>query len=130
MKFWKFEYPGPVQFAQCISTNSLPQKNTVFPGLKDTFEHPLREMKVGDGVLLATLVGDEGKFLAIGRVRSKNDQEALPQIQWAATTFTRFPNASGGLINWQTKTAFEISPEPTKRYGLRKLLDHYVKDDA
>lgn len=130
MKFWKLEYPGPVEFAKCISSNSLPPKNTVFQGLKDTFAHPLKEMKVGDGVLLATLMGDEAKFFAIGKVRAINDEENLPQIQWAATTFTRFPNASGGLINWQTKTAFEISPEPAKRYGLRKLLDYYVKDDA
>ncbi len=37
MKFWKLEYPGPVEFAKCISGNSLPPKNTAFPGLKDTF---------------------------------------------------------------------------------------------
>lgn len=130
MKFWKFEYPGPQAVASCIRCMSLPPNDKAFPGLKDTYAHPQRSMRVGDGVLLATLAGEEAKFFAIGKVRAIDGDGRAPVIQWASTTFTRFPDARGGLINWQTKTAFEISPEPAKRYGLEKLISHYVKDDA
>lgn len=129
MKFWKFEYPGSAALDDCISCHSLPSGKAEFQGLKNTFTHPLKSMKVGDGVVMATLQGDEAKFFALGKVRSINIESNLPVIQWTATTHTHYPDARGGLINWQTKSAFEISPEPAKKYGLRELIAYYVKDD-
>lgn len=126
MKFWKFEYSGPEDLANCISNNSLPVNDKALPGLKDTYAYPVKSMRVGDGVVLATLVGDEAKFFAVGKVLAIASDSAAPLIKWKATTFTHFPDARGGLVNWQTKTAFEISPSPAKRYGLEKLIAHYL----
>lgn len=130
MKFWKFEYPGPAALDICISRQSLPPKEMAFPGLKNTFAHPFKSMRAGDGVVLATLDGEEAKFFALGKVRAINAETNVPVIQWTATTSIHFPDARGGLINWQTKTSFEIKPEPAKRYCLEKLLNHYMKDVA
>jgi hypothetical protein len=127
MKFWKFEYPGSEALINCSNSMSLPSKETIFPGLTNTFAHPLKSMKVGDGVVLATLVGDEAKFYALGIVRSTDGSPDGPVIQWTATQFTKFPDAQGGLKHWQTKTSFEISPEPAKRYGLKELVAYYVR---
>lgn len=129
MKFWKFEYPGSGALAHCTKFKSLPPKETLFPGLSNTFDHPLKSMRVGDGVVLATLVDDEAKFYALGKVRSISADLGAPVIQWVATQFTKFPDAQGGLKHWQTKSAFEISPEPAKRYGLAELISYYVKSD-
>jgi hypothetical protein len=129
MKFWKFEYPGSVALINCTNSRSLPSKETLFPGLTNTFAHPLKSMKAGDGVVLATLVGDEAKFYALGIVRSTGGISNAPVIQWAATQFTKFPDAQGGLKHWQSKTAFEISPEPARKYGLAELIAYYVKAD-
>lgn len=130
MKFWKFEYEGPAALEHCIASGALPSPESNFPGLMNTYAHPLKSMKVGDGVILATLQGDEGKIFAIGKVRKMPLGTEPPAIQWAAMTLTIFPDARGGLMNWQTKTSFEISPEPAKRYGLQKQLEYYVRDVA
>lgn len=128
MKFWKFEYEGPAELEKCVSTDSLPSPERQFSGLKNTYAHPLKSMKIGDGVVLASLAGDQGKIFAVGKVRAAGADIQSPQVQWAVTTKTVFPDAKGGLANWQTKTAFEISPEPAKRYGLEKLINYYVRD--
>lgn len=129
MKFWKFEYLDAESLEMCVRERSLPSLKEV-RGLKDTFAHPRKSMKVGDGVLLASLNGEEGKIFAVGKVRSLGSDIEPPVIDWTATTKTVFPDAKGGLINWQTKTAFEISPEPAKRYGLKELVDYYVRDSV
>lgn len=129
MRFWKFEYPGPSGLDECISRQSLPSRETAFPSLANTFEHPLKSMHVGDCVVLATLRGEEANIFALGKVRSINACSKMPTIQWKATRHTKLPDERGGLIHWQTKTAFEISPEPAKKYGLRELVDYYVKND-
>lgn len=128
MKFWKFEYEGASEIESMINRRSLPSPERNFPGLRNTFAHPLKSMRVGDGVILATLQDDTGKIFAVGRVREIGEGGKLPVVQWTATTSTVFPDAKGGLVNWQTKTAFEISSEPAKKYGLRKLIEYYVRD--
>lgn len=127
MKFWKFECKDTADISTCIANESLPSQEVSFPGLQNSFEYPLRKMKAGDGVVLATLNGNEGKIFAVGKVKSIGPKGEPPSIQWSATKTTVFPDPSGGLINWQTKTAFEISPEPAKRYGLQKLIEYYVR---
>lgn len=127
MKFWKFEYPGSAELTNCINSKSLPPRESTFPGLVNTHDYPIKSMKTGDSVFLAKLVGDEAKFFAIGVVQSIDDTCDEIVVQWAATQFTRFPNAQGGLKHWQTKSAFEIKPEPAKRYGLAELITYYVK---
>lgn len=102
----------------------------MYPGLKDTYEHPFESMVVGDAVFLGSLSGDEARFFAIGKVREKADATADPSIAWIENKFGKFPDASGGLPNWQTKTAFEISSAPAKRYGLLELVKFYIKSDA
>lgn len=127
MKFWKFECEDGSAVVDCINNGSLPSQETGFPGLKNTFAHPLKAMRVGDGVVLATLKGNEARIFAVGKVQAIESDVKSPSIQWAATRTTLFPDPRGGLVNWQTKTAFEISPEPAKRYGLQKLIDYYVR---
>ena len=128
MKFWKFEYEGEDALGACIANRSLPPPESKRQGLSNTYAHPFKSMKVGDGVVLASLAGDEGKIFAVGKVRSVASNTTPAIIDWTATTKTVFPDARGGLVNWQTKTAFEISPEPAKRYGLRELVEYYVRD--
>lgn len=123
MKFWKFEVPQAADLERCLTDGSL-SRSVSAAGLKDTFDVLLGKMRVGDGVVLATLVGDEARIVALGQVRALEPH----RIQWAATSHTRFPDARGGLVNWQTKTAFEISSEPATRYGLHELVDYYIKD--
>jgi hypothetical protein len=130
MKFWKFEYEGSTALERCIESGSLPSQESSFPGLKNTYAHPLKSMKIGDGVILATLLGDEAKIFAVGKVRKVTQGTEPPVIQWAAMTLTVHPNPTGGLVNWQTKTSFEIKPEPAKRYGLQKQIEYYVRDVA
>lgn len=127
MKFWKFEYLDVHALEIRIRERSLPPPNNV-RGLKNTFAHPRKSMRVGDGAILASLNGEEGKIFAVGKVRSLGSDIEPPIIDWTATTKTVFPNARGGLINWQTKTAFEISPEPAKRYAPKELVEYYVRD--
>ena len=127
MKFWKFEYPGAAELINCINSKSPPPRESIFPGLVNTNDYAIKSMKPGDSIFLATLVGDEAKFFALGVVQSIDDTRDKIAVQWAATQFTRFPNAQGGLRHWQTKTAFEIKPEPAKRYGLAELITYYVK---
>lgn len=86
-------------------------------------------MRAGDGVVLAVLDGDEGKIFAVGKVLAVETLDAPAVITWAATRKTVYPNASGGLVNWKNKSAFEISAEPAKRYGLRELIEYYVRSD-
>ena len=85
-------------------------------------------MSVGDALVLASLEGEEGKIVALGKVRAIATATNPAVIDWAATKKTVFPDAKGGLVNWQTKSAFEISPEPAKRYGLKDLVEYYVRD--
>ena len=68
MKFWKFEYEGSAALSDFINNRALPSKNRTFPGLENTHFYPIKVMKVGDGVVLATLHGDEGKIFAVGVV--------------------------------------------------------------
>lgn len=130
MKFWKFQYEGPEALLQCIENRSLPSGDVTFAGLKNTYAHPVKAMRPGDGVVLAKLEGDEGKIFAVGKVRAVATTETHAVVDWAATTMTVYPDVKGGLINWQTKSAFEISQEPAKRYNLRKLIEYYVRSDA
>ena len=130
MKFWKFEYEGSAALSDFINNRALPSKNRTFPGLENTHFYPIKVMKVGDGVVLATLHGDEGKIFAVGVVRRVELNETPAVVDWAATKHTVFPDARGGLANWQRKSAFEISPEPAKRYGLKKLVEYYVRGNA
>ena len=130
MKFWKFEYPGSVELANCVSERRLPLREIKYPGLKDTYSHPFESMAVGDAVFLGTLSGDEARFFAIGKVREKANAGVAPVIDWVENKFGKFPDVSGGLPNWQTKTAFEISSSPAKRYGLLELVNYYIKSDA
>lgn len=127
MKFWKFEYEGPEAMEQCFKEGALPSPRAKFSGLKNTCEHPRKSMKPGDGVLLATIEGEKARFYAIGKVLSTEKDEVPAVVSWSAMGKTVFPDASGGLVNWQTKTAFEISPEPAKKYGLKDLMDYYIK---
>lgn len=128
MRFWKFEYEGATALDECIANRCLPSPEAKRHGLTNTYAHPLKSMKVGDGVLIATLSGDGGKIFAVGKVCSVASATAPAVVDWAATTKTVFPDVKGGLVNWQTKTSFEISPEPAKRYGLKELVEYYVRD--
>ena len=130
MKFWKFEYPGEEEMQSCIGDGRLPRPETKFPGLEDTYKYPAGALKVGDAVFLATLSGEEARFFAIGKVVGRSEEPDVPIINWAATKFGKFPNAQGGLPQWRTKTAFEITKEPAKRYGLLELVQHYVKSST
>lgn len=130
MKFWKFEYPGEIEASKCIREMRLPPKELPYSGLKNTYDHPFKSMVVGDAVFLATLSGEEARFFAVGRVLDKSGLNAIPRIQWVENTFGKFPDASGGLPNWRTKTSFEISSAPAQRYGLLEIVNYYIKTDA
>jgi predicted HNH restriction endonuclease len=121
LKFWKFQYAGHAQVQRCMRTRSLPPDQD-FPPLKNTYAHPARSLKPDDGVLLAQLEGDKAKVFAVGRVRTIQPTV----IDWALVTQTFSPNRRLGLTNWQQKSAFEISLNPSKRYGLQTLLDRHV----
>lgn len=127
MKFWKFEYPGEEEMRSCIGDRRLPMPEMKFPGLQDTYEYPAGTLKVGDAVFLATLLGEEARFFAIGKVAGRSEKLGIPIIDWAANKFGKFPNAQGGLPEWRTKSAFEITKAPAKRYGLLELVQYYVK---
>lgn len=130
MKFWKFQYEGHEALLQYIENRSLPSGDITLAGLKNTHAHPVKAMRPGDGVVLATLEGDEGKIFAVGKVRSVATTETPAVVDWVETIMTVYPDARGGLVNWQTKSAFEISQEPAKKYNLRKLIEYYVRSDA
>jgi hypothetical protein len=130
LKFWKFQYEGSDALLQCIENRSLPSGIVIIAGLKNTYAHPVKAMKPGDGVVLAKLEGDEGKIFAVGKVRAVATTETPAVVDWVATTMTVYPDARGGLVNWQTKSAFEISQEPAKRYNLQKLIEYYVRSES
>jgi hypothetical protein len=129
MKFWKFETPPRADFERCTQEGRLPPE-VQFPGLRSTHAYPAENLKVGDGLVIARLDGEEAKIVALGKVRSIDPGSHVPSVQWAVTSHTKFPDARGGLANWQTKTAFEITKEPAERYGLLQLVNYYVKDPA
>jgi hypothetical protein len=128
VKFWKFEAPGAEQIDAVVVAVGLPPSVTV-PGLQNTYVEVARKLKPGDGVVLATLKGEEGKILAFGKVRAASSALDPVSIQWAKASHGVLPTGSG-LKHWQTKTAFEISPEPAERYGLRRFVDFHIKDAA
>lgn len=119
--------PGEDQTDACIGERRLPHSDISFPGLVNTYAYPAGAMKAGDGVFLATLIGDQARFFAVGLVVVKGTGTDPAVINWTATQFGRFPNERGGLPEWRSKTAFEISKEPAKRYELLSLLEYYVK---
>lgn len=121
MRFWKFQYHGQAELLSCIEKRILPTNKT-FPGLNDTYDYPASSMKPGDGVLLARLEGNAAKVFAVGKVRATGPVV----IDWAALAVTLYPSPQGGLTNWQEKSAFEISANPAKRYGLRELIETHV----
>lgn len=123
MQFWKFQYLGDTSIEECIKNKSLPLASQPVPGLATTDQDVIARMRLGDGVVIAELVGDQAKLYAIGRVVSIANKQ--PEISWARSINFRFPDERGGLIHWQTKTAFEISSEPAKRYGLKDLVEHF-----
>lgn len=129
MKFWKFEYEGPEALSQCIRDRRLPSGDRTFPGLINTHAHPATAMKKGDGVVIATLQGDRASIFAVGRVRQTATEASPAIINWALAKATVFPEPAG-LVNWQQKSAFEISPEPAKRYGLERMIQYYVERDS
>lgn len=108
----------------CIRKKTFPMAQTKIPGLVTTDQEVLDRVCPGDGVLIAELLGKQAKIHAIGKaIVGANSQL---EVIWARSINFRQPNERGGLIHWQTKTAFEISPEPAKRYGLKELVEHYV----
>lgn len=125
MKFWKFEYDGPVELSKLITARSLPPSKEV-PGLSNTYSHPVTSLKSGDGIILAKLDGTTAKIYAVGKVISLTPDRSSITVDWAEVNKALFPNPQGGLTNWKTKTAFEISPDPAKRYGLRELIDRHI----
>jgi hypothetical protein len=129
MKFWKYEYESVDALEACIRHGALPSADKNFPGLTNTHSYPTGAMKVGDGVVLGKLEGDAAKIFAVGLVRRVQGNGLSAIVDWTATTKTVFPNAKGGLANWQQKSAFEISPELAKRYGLKELIQYYVRSD-
>lgn len=124
MKFWKFQYAGPAQAKRCVETRSLPP-NQDFPSLANTYVQRVQALKIGDGVLLAQLNGDKAHVFAVGVVRAVGPV----LVDWAATTKTLTPDRRLGLKNWKTKSAFEISSAPAKRYGLQELLEQHILRD-
>lgn len=125
MKFWKFEYDGPMELRKCIAEQRLPTSKEV-PGLSNTYDYPAKSLRKGDGVIVAKLDGDVARIYAVGKVRDLGSDHSPVTVDWAQVHETKFPNPQGGLNNWQTKTAFEIKLSPAKKYGLRELIDHHV----
>jgi len=128
MKFWKFQYLGENSMEMCIREKRFPMAQTNIPGLATTDQEVLDRVRPGDGALIAELLGEQAKIYAIGKVIVGADSQL--EVIWVRNINFRQPNERGGLIHWQTKTAFEISPEPAKRYGLKELVEHYVKVGA
>lgn len=126
MKFWKFEYDGPIELRNCITERRLPIAKEV-PGLSNTYDHPAKSLRAGDGVILAKLDGEAARIYAVGKIQSIAYDYSPTIVEWAAVQETRLPNPQGGLQNWRSKTAFEISPNPARRYGLRELIDDHVR---
>ncbi|MBS0390111.1 MAG: hypothetical protein JSR23_03005 [Proteobacteria bacterium] len=90
MNFWKFEYLDVHALEIRIREGSLPPPNNV-RGLKNTFAHPRKSMSVGDGAILTSLNGEEGKYSPLVTVRSLGSDVEPPIIDWTATTKTVFP---------------------------------------
>ncbi len=126
MRFWKFETPAEEQVQFLVTEGGLPPSVSV-PGLKNTFDAVARKLRPGDGVVLASLHGDEGKIIAFGKVRGIDGSDGEISIQWAKASHGILPTGSG-LEHWETKTAFEISKQPAERYGLQRFIDFHVKD--
>lgn len=128
MKFWKFEAPTLEQIELIVTAGRLPPSVSV-PGLRNTYDEIARKLNPGDGLVLATLKGDEGRIVAFGRVCSIGATQEDMSIRWAKASHGVLPIGSG-LLHWQTKTAFEISAEPAERYGLGRFIAFHIKDAA
>jgi hypothetical protein len=128
VKFWKFEAPTAEQLGAVVAAGRLPPAVTV-PGLRNTYEEVASKLRPGDGVVLASLKGDEGKIVAFGKVRAVPGAIEHVHIQWAKASHGLYPTGSG-LEHWQNKSAFEISAEPAKRYGLLGFIEFHIKDGA
>jgi hypothetical protein len=128
MKFWKFESPTEEQIQSLLAVGG-PPPSVIVPGLLNTFEKVAKKLKPDDCVVLASLNGDEGKIVAFGRVRSVGNVPDEVSIQWAKASHGVHPTGSG-LEHWRTKTAFEVSPVPAERYGLRRIMDFHIKQAA
>jgi hypothetical protein len=98
--------------------------------MKNTDQDVAHRMREGDGVVIGQLVGDQAKIYAVGRLARAQTGTTPPSVRWAKTLNYRQPDERGGLIHWQTKTAFQISSEPARRYGLKELINYYVPGDA
>jgi hypothetical protein len=128
MKFWKFQYLGEESVENCMRERKAPMVVVPIPGLETTDREILGRLRTGDGVVIAELFGEQAKIHAVGRVLERHALK--PTIVWSRSVNFRQPDERSGLIHWQTKTAFEISPVPAERYGLRELVEHYVKNHA
>lgn len=128
VKFWKFEAPAEEQIESVIDTGGLPPSVTV-PGLLNMYEDVAKKLRPGDGVVLATLMGEEGKIVAFGKVRAVAKELDGISIQWAKASHGVYPTGSG-LTHWKNKTAFEIKAAPAERYGLLRFIDFHIKEAA
>ncbi|MCY4747512.1 hypothetical protein NYO99_21280 [Pelomonas sp. UHG3] len=126
MKFWKFETPTAELLDAVLASGALPPSVPV-AGLRDTHGKATSKLKPGDGVVLATLQGEEGKIIAFGKVRAGNSPIDQLAVRWVRASHGVHPTGSG-LEHWRSKTAFEISAEPAERYGLQRFIDFHIKD--
>ena len=69
LKFWKFEYHGPIDLRKCIVEQKLPTSKEVLR-LLNTYDHPAKSLRKGVGVIVAKLDGELVRIYAVGKVRN------------------------------------------------------------
>lgn len=119
MKFWKFAYRDEATMVACLEGRCLPNPEFSPLGMGNRNEWVAEQLSAGDIVVLATLCGFLATFYAVGVVREVSPEYSGVVVDWAAERHDQEPTPSSGLIHWQTKSAFQISPAPAKRYNLK-----------
>lgn len=122
MKFWKFEGRESAEIQALRVSGGAPSEGSCAPGCTNTNATVLTRVREGDGLLLAHLDGGDACIVGLGLVRAVQRGHGPTSVEWVEHSATVSPNPQGGLANWRQKSAFEISADPAKRYGLRQMF--------
>jgi hypothetical protein len=127
MKFWRFNVESSTAIEASMKSRSIVLPSRLHPEAKNNPEEVVtKKLRIGDGILLAELLGSEGVVHAIGMVRHLANEHQIIVIDWMRLSTKLKPNTQGGLAQWQKEACFKFAEDPARRYNLAGLfLQHF-----
>jgi len=131
MKFWRFNVESASAIETSVASRTIVLPSRLHPEAKNNPEEVVaRKLRVGDGILLAELLGSEGVVHAIGVVRNLANEHQGVVIDWVRLSTRLKPNPQGGLAQWQKEACFKFAEDPARRYNLAGLFSQHFRVNA